>query len=359
MADTADVVVIGGGVIGVSIAYALAATGVKRVVLVEKGALASGASGRSSALIRMHYTNEEDARLAWASFPVFRDWPELHGRPARLHPHGLRRRGRPRGCRRRCARTSTMLRGIGVDTTALSPAGAPRLSSRSSTWTTSAPPPTSRPAATRARPTSWKASAVGRRSCGAHDPPVDAGARASSGARARWSGVETRAGPHRRGRRGRGRGGVGAAPLPRDRPRRCRARPKALDTMLVTRPPEMADAAHGRSSITCSGRTSGRRATCSRSWACRARCGTSIPTRCRRACRRARPAEGAQILTHRIPAMERATLCARLSRVRLLQRRSPRHPRRGRAASTGSISPPPSAAPASRSRPRSARAWPS
>src|SRR5216684_3918507 len=80
MTQTADVVVIGGGVNGVSIAYALAGRGV-RVVLVEKGALAGGASGRSSALVRMHYTNEWDARLAWASFPVFRNWPELMGGP--------------------------------------------------------------------------------------------------------------------------------------------------------------------------------------------------------------------------------------------------------------------------------------
>ena len=80
MSQTADVVVIGGGVNGVSIAYALAARGVK-TVLVEKGALASGASGRSSGLVRMHYTNEWDARLAWASFPVFRNWTELMGGP--------------------------------------------------------------------------------------------------------------------------------------------------------------------------------------------------------------------------------------------------------------------------------------
>jgi sarcosine oxidase, subunit beta len=81
MTQTAEVVVVGGGVNGVSIAYALAARGV-RVVLLEKSALASGASGRSSALVRMHYTNEWDARLAWASYPVFRDWAELMGGPA-------------------------------------------------------------------------------------------------------------------------------------------------------------------------------------------------------------------------------------------------------------------------------------
>src|SRR5713101_9769217 len=80
MSNIADVVIIGGGVNGVSIAYALAARGVN-AVLVEKGALASGASGRSSALVRMHYTNEWDARLAWASFPVFTHWSELMGGP--------------------------------------------------------------------------------------------------------------------------------------------------------------------------------------------------------------------------------------------------------------------------------------
>src|SRR5574342_1280196 len=79
MAETADVVVVGGGVNGASIAYALASRGVERVVLLEKGAMASGASGRSSALVRMHYTNEWDARLAWASFPIFARWPEIMG----------------------------------------------------------------------------------------------------------------------------------------------------------------------------------------------------------------------------------------------------------------------------------------
>jgi enamine deaminase RidA (YjgF/YER057c/UK114 family) len=91
--DAADVVVIGGGVNGASIAYALAARGVKRVVLLEQGPLAHGASGRSSALVRMHYTNEWDARLAWASFPVFRHWSELMG-GRRYSPNRLRERGR-------------------------------------------------------------------------------------------------------------------------------------------------------------------------------------------------------------------------------------------------------------------------
>ena len=80
MTRTADAVVIGGGVNGASVAHALAARGL-RAVLVEQGAMANGASGRSSALVRMHYTNEWDARLAWASFPVFKHWDEVMGGP--------------------------------------------------------------------------------------------------------------------------------------------------------------------------------------------------------------------------------------------------------------------------------------
>ncbi len=117
MSQTADVVVIGGGVNGASIAYALAARGVK-AVLVEKGALASGASGRSSALVRMHYTNEWDARLAWASFPVFRNWTELMGGPGVFTHTGFVNVVAPQFADH-LRRNVEMLKGIGVNTTAI------------------------------------------------------------------------------------------------------------------------------------------------------------------------------------------------------------------------------------------------
>ena len=79
MVDTADVVIIGGGVNGASIAWALASRAGTRVVLCEQGALASGASGRSSALVRMHYTNEPESRLAFESLKVFRNFGEIVG----------------------------------------------------------------------------------------------------------------------------------------------------------------------------------------------------------------------------------------------------------------------------------------
>lgn len=120
MSQTADVVVVGGGVNGASIAYALAAKGVK-VVLVDKGALASGASGRSSALVRMHYTNEWDARLAWASFPVFRHWTELMGGPAVFTRTGFVNVVAPPYAEN-LRRNVLMLQRIGVPTRAITPA---------------------------------------------------------------------------------------------------------------------------------------------------------------------------------------------------------------------------------------------
>jgi len=117
---TADVVVVGGGVNGVSIAYALAARGVARVVLCEQAALANGASGRSSALVRMHYTNEWDARLAFASFPVFKHWPEIMGGPAVFTHTGFVNVVAP-AYADALRKNVRMLRGIGVNTTAMTP----------------------------------------------------------------------------------------------------------------------------------------------------------------------------------------------------------------------------------------------
>lgn len=59
-----EVVVVGGGIMGASIAYHLAARGVTDVLLLERGALASGPTGRSTALIRLHYSQPLLVRMA-------------------------------------------------------------------------------------------------------------------------------------------------------------------------------------------------------------------------------------------------------------------------------------------------------
>ncbi|HEV8701462.1 MAG TPA: FAD-dependent oxidoreductase [Candidatus Polarisedimenticolia bacterium] len=56
MSRTADVVIIGGGIQGASIAYHLTLRGQKNVVVLEKDTLASGCSGRTGGMIRQHYS---------------------------------------------------------------------------------------------------------------------------------------------------------------------------------------------------------------------------------------------------------------------------------------------------------------
>src|SRR5262249_59937512 len=62
-ARTADVVIIGGGVTGASTAFHLTQRGVRDVVLVDKGSLASGGTGKSSACVRQHYSTAETCRM--------------------------------------------------------------------------------------------------------------------------------------------------------------------------------------------------------------------------------------------------------------------------------------------------------
>ena len=65
MRNTADVVIIGGGVMGCSMLYHLARLGLTQSLLLEQDVLGSGSTGRSQAICRMHYSNPVTARLAW------------------------------------------------------------------------------------------------------------------------------------------------------------------------------------------------------------------------------------------------------------------------------------------------------
>src|SRR5207247_2455757 len=79
MALTADVVIIGGGATGTSIAFHLAARGVRDVIVVDKGFVASGATGKSSACVRQHYSTTETCRMIRYSLDVFARFEDLTG----------------------------------------------------------------------------------------------------------------------------------------------------------------------------------------------------------------------------------------------------------------------------------------
>lgn len=71
MDQTAEVVVIGGGINGLSTAYNLARLGCRDVVLIEQGYLASGSTGRCGAGVREQWGTEMNCRLAKASIKMF------------------------------------------------------------------------------------------------------------------------------------------------------------------------------------------------------------------------------------------------------------------------------------------------
>ncbi len=79
---TADVVIIGGGVMGCSTLYYLASLGMKDVVLLERDVLGSGSTGRSQAILRMHYSNRITSSMAWESLKVFKDFDQRVGAPS-------------------------------------------------------------------------------------------------------------------------------------------------------------------------------------------------------------------------------------------------------------------------------------
>ncbi len=79
MTETAEAVIIGGGVMGCSILYHLAARGMTDTLLLERDVLGSGSTGRSSGAVRMHYSTEVHARMAWHSLQVFREFDDRIG----------------------------------------------------------------------------------------------------------------------------------------------------------------------------------------------------------------------------------------------------------------------------------------
>jgi glycine/D-amino acid oxidase-like deaminating enzyme len=303
MVDTADVVVVGGGVIGTSIACALASSGVKRVTLLDKGALASGASGRSSALVRMHYTNVEDARLAWASYPVFRDWSDRMGGPPVFRRTGFLAVVGPQDAPA-LRQNVEMLRGIGVDTIALTPGELVALQPFTNVDDLGAA--AYEPASGYASPADvvegFRRRAQERGAAIRQWTPVTRVVRRESAV----IGVETSA--------GRIEAGAVVVAAGAWAPRLCRelglelpARPKALDTMVVTRPPELAaphmvfiDHVQGTYFRPESDAQTIVGVPCQVWDIDPDTMPTGVPP--------GAPAEAAQILTRRIPAMERAEL---------------------------------------------------
>ena len=207
-----------------------------KVVLVEKGAARERRLGAVERP-RAHALHQRMGRAAGVGeLSRVQALDRAHGRPRRLHPHGLRERGgaavrgqSPAQCRD-AARAS-------ASTRRRSPPRSSRSFSPSPTWTTSARRPTSRTAATPIPRRRWRASAGAPTELGARVLQWTAVTRVIR-QESRVIGVETSA-----GRIDAGSVIVAAGAWSR---RLCTefgldlpARPKAIDTVAVTRPPEL------------------------------------------------------------------------------------------------------------------------
>jgi choline dehydrogenase-like flavoprotein len=71
-------VVVGGGVNGLSVAWALAERGADVVVL-DKGRIGGGASGLAGGIVRNYYRSEPIAELVRLSVEIFEEEPEAYG----------------------------------------------------------------------------------------------------------------------------------------------------------------------------------------------------------------------------------------------------------------------------------------
>ena len=84
-----DVIVIGAGITGASAAYWLKKRGVGRVLLLERGAAASGGTGKSAAIVRTFYTIPLMARLAKDAVDLFSRMKDELGRDGGFRQTGF------------------------------------------------------------------------------------------------------------------------------------------------------------------------------------------------------------------------------------------------------------------------------
>jgi glycine/D-amino acid oxidase-like deaminating enzyme len=126
---TADVVVIGGGVTGVAIAYHLAQAGVRRVVVLERRFLGAGGTGRSVGIIRQLYPTPETTRMVRRSLDVYRRFEEAVGGPSGYVGCGALI-GVSAAMRPKLEQTLSLQRSLGVRADLLEPAEAARVEPR-------------------------------------------------------------------------------------------------------------------------------------------------------------------------------------------------------------------------------------
>jgi sarcosine oxidase subunit beta len=88
MRRTADVVIVGGGIIGASIAYHLTKKGVRDVLVLERDRLGSGSTGKNAGGIRLQFSSEINVKLSQRSLPHIERFKDEIGTDPHFHQVG-------------------------------------------------------------------------------------------------------------------------------------------------------------------------------------------------------------------------------------------------------------------------------
>jgi len=124
-----DVVVVGGGVVGTSAAYHLAAAGAGSVLLLEReDSLGTGSTGRCAGGFRHQFSSEINVRLSIKSIRMIVSFQETHGLPLDVDRDGYLFLVRDQAEWREFLAGVELQRSLGVDTRVLSPEEAAEIS---------------------------------------------------------------------------------------------------------------------------------------------------------------------------------------------------------------------------------------
>ena len=116
MKRTADVVIIGGGCMGASVAYHLTRCGVTDVVLIEREKmLATGSTGRNAGGVRHQFSNEANIRLSIESIGALERFAGEVGHPMDFHQDGYLFLLSTQASVETFRRNVALQRGLGVD----------------------------------------------------------------------------------------------------------------------------------------------------------------------------------------------------------------------------------------------------
>jgi sarcosine oxidase subunit beta len=125
--DHAEVVVIGAGIMGLSIAYHLARLGVRDVTVVDKSYLCGGASGRNGGGIRAQWSSEANVRLMQESIRLCQDFANEFKINVWLRQGGYLFLARNEERRRALEESCKLQRECGLSTRMLSPREAQKI----------------------------------------------------------------------------------------------------------------------------------------------------------------------------------------------------------------------------------------